>query len=232
MRKGKRKRSMLSRSRRVDERDFQYDFQGPNQGQDSELPLSVTFSWTYLINVTLLDTATTNGCINNGLITFTDSPARNSNSLSALPCIPKTLGPNNQHCVWSVGAAACICSCVLSQIKCTGRQSARTLVLHQCVWLCVVRSCVSAPNYLGHVSWPGWRQREGDLCRQSEKMESCRLPSYLSKRVSLLDMEKPTELISSQGSYNWKKKKRKIEPFLSNKIIQEINVMYVMCAKS
>lgn len=30
VRKGKRKRSKLSRSRRVDERDFQYDFQGPN----------------------------------------------------------------------------------------------------------------------------------------------------------------------------------------------------------
>ena len=63
----------------------------------------MTFSWTYLINVTLLDTATTNGCINNSLITFTDSPARNSNSSSALPCMPKTLRPNIQHCAWSIG---------------------------------------------------------------------------------------------------------------------------------
>lgn len=59
----------------------------------------MTFSWTYLINVTLLGTATTNGCINNGLITFTDTPARNSNSLSAPHCISKTPGPNNQHSV-------------------------------------------------------------------------------------------------------------------------------------
>lgn len=127
---------MLSRSGRGDERDFQYDFQGPNQEQGSELPLSVTFSSTYLINVTLLDTATTNGCINNGLITFTDSPARNSNSLSALPCMPKTLGPNNQHCVWSMGMNVCICSHVLSPVKCTGRLSTRFRALHHCVRLC------------------------------------------------------------------------------------------------
>lgn len=169
---------MLSQSRGVDERDFQYDFQGPNQEQDSELPLSVTFSWTYLINVTLLDTATTNGCINNGLITFTDSPARNSNSLSALPCMPKTPGPNNQHCVWNMGVDVCICSHVLSQVKCTGRLSPRSPALHYCVRL-RAHVCVRVPNYLGRGSWPGQRRREGDLCKQSEKMESCRPPSYL-----------------------------------------------------
>lgn len=59
--------------------------------------LRVTFSWTCLINVTLLDAAATNGCINNGLITFPDSPARNSNPLPAASCMPKMPGPNNHH---------------------------------------------------------------------------------------------------------------------------------------
>lgn len=54
-------------------------------------------------------------------------------------------------------------------------------------------------------------------------------PRIFSKLVSLLDMERPTELISSQDSNNRKKKEtQKIKPFLSNKTIQEINVMYVM----
>lgn len=82
-------------------------------------------------------------------------------------------------------------------------------------------------EYLGRGSGS---ERE-TFCKQSEKMESCRPPSYLSKLVSLLDMERPTELISSQDSGNRKKKKQKIETFLSNKIIQEINVTYVMCTK-
>lgn len=70
-------------------------------------------------------------------------------------------------------------------------------------------------TYLGQDSGS---ERETFVSNQ-RKMESRRLLSYLSKRVSLLDMEKPTELISSQDSNNWKKKKQKIEPFLSNKII-------------
>ncbi len=63
-------------------------------------------------------------------------------------------------------------------------------------------------------------------------MENCRPPSYLCKLVSLLEAERPTELISSQDNNSQKMKKQKIEPFLSNKIIPEINVMCVMCAKS
>ena len=90
----------------------------------------MTFSWTYLINVTLLDTATINGCINNGLITFTDSPARNSNSLSAPCCIPKTLGLIiNSVCrtsltelslqegcfMYSCTPSACVAACACAQ---------------------------------------------------------------------------------------------------------------------
>lgn len=120
-----------------------------------------------------------------------------------------------------------ICARVLSQIKCTGRLSPVPL-RHISVYgsALVYAVCVRVPNYLGRGSW---QRREGDLCKQSEKMEGCRPPSYLSKLVSLLDTERPTELISSQDSYNRKKKTMKqqqtIEPFLGNKIIQEINVM-------
>lgn len=121
----------------------------------------MTFSWTYLINVTLLDTATTNGCINNGLITFTDSPARNSNSLSALPCMPKTPGPNNQHCVWNmegvvvvvVGRGVCICWRAVTQVKCT-----EMFVVFVCVR---PRARAPVPNYLGRGSWPGMAAARG-----------------------------------------------------------------------
>lgn len=49
--------------------------------------------------------------------------------------------------------------------------------------------------------------------------------------LNLYLSEMPTELISSQDSNNRKNKKQKIEPFLSIKIIQEINVMHVISAK-
>lgn len=60
------------------------------------------------------------------------------------------------------------------------------------------------------------------------KWRAVDLPHIL---LNLYLSEKPTELISSQDSTNRKNKKQKIEPFLSNKIIPEINVMYVISAK-
>lgn len=123
----------------------------------------MTFSWTYLINVTLLDTATTNGCINNGLITFTDSPAKNSNSLSVLPCIPKTLAPNNQHCVQRMGVDRSLRVCVYllgyvkpNQVykKAVGMYSRiASVCVAACVWGIAVCQCqiILAP-YLGQDS--------------------------------------------------------------------------------